>query len=62
MDQVRRYTRDYLLYLREKIGAHLEDGGDLPRPITSTNRPTRILIPSKNWPRATRAGSMNRWN
>ncbi|MCX7566129.1 MBL fold metallo-hydrolase [Sulfitobacter sp. F26169L] len=29
MDQVRRYTRDYLLYLREKIGAHIDDGGDL---------------------------------
>lgn len=29
MDQVRRYTRDYLQYLREKIGAHLEAGGDL---------------------------------
>lgn len=29
MAQVRRYTRDYLVYLREKIGAHLEDGGDL---------------------------------
>lgn len=29
MDQVRRYTRDYLVYLREKIGAHLEAGGDL---------------------------------
>ncbi|MGC1497387.1 MAG: MBL fold metallo-hydrolase [Sulfitobacter sp.] len=29
MDQVRRYTRDYLIYLREKVGAHLEDGGDL---------------------------------
>ncbi|GGA25622.1 MBL fold metallo-hydrolase [Neptunicoccus cionae] len=29
MDQVRRYTRDYLVYLRDKIGAHLEDGGDL---------------------------------
>ena len=29
MDQVRRYTRDYLIYLREKIGAHLEEGGDL---------------------------------
>jgi len=29
MDQVRRYTRDYLVYLREKIGTHLEDGGDL---------------------------------
>lgn len=29
MDQVRRYTRDYLIYLREKIGAHLDSGGDL---------------------------------
>lgn len=29
MAQVRRYTRDYLLYLREKIGAHIENGGDL---------------------------------
>ena len=29
MDQVRRYTRDYLAYLREKIGEHLEAGGDL---------------------------------
>ena len=29
MDQVRRYTRDYLVYLRDKIGTHLEDGGDL---------------------------------
>lgn len=29
MDQVRRYTRDYLLYLRENIGAHIDAGGDL---------------------------------
>ncbi len=29
MDQVRRYTRDYLVYLRGKIGAHLDAGGDL---------------------------------
>ncbi|MFY0645953.1 MBL fold metallo-hydrolase [Sulfitobacter geojensis] len=29
MDQVRRYTRDYLVYLRGKVGAHLEEGGDL---------------------------------
>lgn len=29
MDQVRRYTRDYLLHLRAVVGAHLEDGGDL---------------------------------
>ena len=29
MDQVRRYTRDYLVYLREQVGSHIEDGGDL---------------------------------
>ncbi|MGV6804471.1 MAG: MBL fold metallo-hydrolase [Ruegeria sp.] len=29
MDQVRRYTRDYLVYLRKKVGEHLENGGDL---------------------------------
>jgi len=29
MDQVRRYTHDYLVYLREKVGAHLDEGGDL---------------------------------
>jgi hypothetical protein len=29
MAQVRRYTRDYLVYLRGKIGEHLENGGDL---------------------------------
>ncbi len=29
MDQVRRYTKDYLVYLREKVGAHLEAGGGL---------------------------------
>lgn len=27
--QVTRYTRDYLVYLREKIGEHLDGGGDL---------------------------------
>ena len=27
--QVTRYTRDYLVDLREKIGAHIDDGGDL---------------------------------
>ncbi|RDW12608.1 MBL fold metallo-hydrolase [Paracoccus thiocyanatus] len=27
--QVTRYTRDYLADLREKIGAHIEEGGDL---------------------------------
>ncbi|MEB8388591.1 MBL fold metallo-hydrolase [Rhodobacteraceae bacterium KMM 6894] len=29
MDQVRRYTKDYLVYLRAKIGAHLDAGGGL---------------------------------
>ena len=29
MDQVRRYTRDYLVYLRGKIGAHIDAGGEL---------------------------------
>ncbi|MBB91141.1 MAG: MBL fold metallo-hydrolase [Magnetovibrio sp.] len=29
MAQVRRYTRDYLVYLRGKIREHLEGGGDL---------------------------------
>ncbi|CUH45128.1 MBL fold metallo-hydrolase [Ruegeria atlantica] len=29
MDQVRRYTRDYLVYLRAKIQEHMDAGGDL---------------------------------
>ena len=29
MAQVRRYTRDYLVYLREKIGEHIDGGGEL---------------------------------
>jgi len=29
MDEVARYTRDYLVYLREKIGEIIEQGGDL---------------------------------
>ena len=29
MDQVRRYTRDYLVYLRGLIGKLLEEGGTL---------------------------------
>ena len=29
MAEVTRYTRDYLIYLRERIGALIEDGGDL---------------------------------
>ncbi|MEM8877181.1 MAG: MBL fold metallo-hydrolase [Pseudomonadota bacterium] len=29
MAQVRRYTHDYLVHLREKIGEHIDNGGDL---------------------------------
>ena len=29
MSQVRKYTRDYLVYIREKIGTFLEKGGEL---------------------------------
>lgn len=29
MDQVRRYTRDYLVYLRKVVGEHLDSGGGL---------------------------------
>lgn len=29
MDQVRRYTKDYLVYLRDKIREYLDGGGDL---------------------------------
>ena len=29
MDQVRRYTKDYLLWLRARIGEHIDAGGDL---------------------------------
>ena len=29
MAQVRRYTRDYLIWIRARIGEHIENGGDL---------------------------------
>ena len=29
MAQVRKYTRDYLVFLREKIGYFLDQGGEL---------------------------------
>jgi glyoxylase-like metal-dependent hydrolase (beta-lactamase superfamily II) len=29
MAQVRRYTRDYLLWIRARIGEHIDNGGDL---------------------------------
>jgi len=31
MDQVRRYTHDYLIYLRGKIAEHIDAGGDLAK-------------------------------
>lgn len=43
MDQVRRYTRDYLVYLREKVGAHLDEGGDLASAYYVDQSPYRNL-------------------
>jgi len=43
MDQVRRYTHDYLVYLRGKIGEHLEDGGDLTEAYYVDQSPYRHL-------------------
>jgi glyoxylase-like metal-dependent hydrolase (beta-lactamase superfamily II) len=43
MDQVRRYTRDYLVYLREKVGAHLDAGGDLADAYYVDQSPYRLL-------------------
>ena len=43
MDQVRRYTRDYLVYLREKVGEHLEAGGDLADAYYVDQSPYRLL-------------------
>ena len=45
MDQVRRYTRDYLVYLREKIGEHLENGGDLAEAYYVDQSPYANLDP-----------------
>ena len=43
MDQVRRYTRDYLVYLRGLIGAHLENGGGLADAYYVDQSPYRHL-------------------
>ncbi len=43
MAQVRRYTRDYLVYLREKIGEHLDNGGDLAEAYYVDQSPYKIL-------------------
>ncbi|WP_299154445.1 MBL fold metallo-hydrolase [uncultured Tateyamaria sp.] len=43
MAQVRRYTRDYLVYLREKVGEHLDNGGDLAEAYYVDQSPYRHL-------------------
>ena len=43
MAQVRRYTRDYLIWLRERIGEHLENGGDLADAYYVDQSPFRHL-------------------
>ncbi|MEW9918980.1 MBL fold metallo-hydrolase [Marimonas sp. MJW-29] len=43
MDQVRRYTHDYLVYLREKIGEHIDNGGDLSEAYYVDQSPYRNL-------------------
>lgn len=43
IDQVRRYTRDYLVYLREVVGAHLDKGGDLAEAYYVDQTPYRHL-------------------
>lgn len=43
MDQVRRYTHDYLVYLREKVGEHLDEGGDLAEAYYVDQSPYRNL-------------------
>jgi glyoxylase-like metal-dependent hydrolase (beta-lactamase superfamily II) len=43
MDQVRRYTRGYLEYLRARIGEHLDAGGDLADAYYVDQSPYRHL-------------------
>ncbi len=43
MAQVRRYTRDYLVYLREKIRAHIDNGGTLDDSYFVDQSPYRRL-------------------
>jgi len=43
MDQVRRYTKDYLVYLRAKIATHLESGGSLDDAYYVDQSPYRHL-------------------
>lgn len=43
MDQVRRYTHDYLVYLRGKIREHIDNGGDLTEAFYVDQTPYRNL-------------------
>ena len=43
IEQVRRYTRDYLIYLREQVGTHLENGGGLAEAYYVDQSPYRHL-------------------
>lgn len=43
MAQVRRYTRDYLVYLRTVVGDHLDNGGDLADAYYVDQTPYRHL-------------------
>lgn len=43
MAQVRRYTRDYLMYLRGKIRAHMDDGGTLEKAYYVDQSPYKHL-------------------
>ena len=56
MDQVRRYTRDYLVYLRAQVGAHLDDGGELAEAYYVDQSPYKHLdtfeeLATKNSPK-----------
>jgi aryl-phospho-beta-D-glucosidase BglC (GH1 family) len=43
MDQVRRYTKDYLVYLRARIREHLDKGGSLADAYYVDQSPYRHL-------------------
>jgi hypothetical protein len=43
MDQVRRYTKDYLVYLRARIREHLDNGGALDQAYYVDQTPYRHL-------------------
>ncbi len=43
MDQVRRYTKDYLVYLRDKIRKHIDNGGTLKDAYYVDQSPYKFL-------------------